>query len=220
LPLKIPDNNPRKPVGTGQRSASRSAFARIERVPPLLMLLYIGLTGITIIFTVLVVMYGATRLHSGMHTGLQVFPRAFSLSTVVLLVSSYTLGQAPRLYKADDLPNLARCLGATLLLGCVFSGLQVLGWRELLQHGVLFSGAPSGTYVYFISGLHVVHVLAGLIFLLVQLVRVLHAERDAVRALLFIRNPYHRRQLQVLGTYWHFVDGLWVVLFAIFLFLY
>ena len=184
------------------------------------MLLYVGLVGITMLFTVLVVMYGVTRLHSAPHTGLQSFPRYFSLSTVVLLVSSYTLAQAPRLYKADDLAGLARCLGATLLLGSVFSGLQVLGWRELVQHGVLFRGSPSGTYVYFISGLHVVHVLAGLIFLLVQLVRVLHADRDAVRALVFIRNPYHRRQLQVLSTYWHFIDVLWVVLFAVFLFLY
>ncbi|WP_317164783.1 cytochrome c oxidase subunit 3 [Hymenobacter ginkgonis] len=218
--MKTPDNEHQNPVGTGRQRARQSAFGRIERVPPLLMLLYMGLAGITMLFTVLVVLYGATRLHSALPTGLQPFPRYFSLSTIVLLVSSYTMAQAPRLYKADDLTGLARCLGATLLLGSVFGGLQVLGWRELVQHGVLFTGSPSGTYVYFISALHVVHVLAGMLYLLAQLLRVLHASRDSVRTLVFIRNPYHRRQLQVLGTYWHFIDALWVVLFAVFLFLY
>jgi cytochrome c oxidase subunit 3 len=56
--------------------------------------------------------------------------------------------------------------------------------------------------------------------LLVHLLRTLHAERDAVRTLVFIRNPYHLRQLRALLTYWHFIDVLWVGLFAMFLFSY
>lgn len=192
----------------------------MERVPPLLMLLYLGLLGISILFTMLVVMYVLTRLQSGSTAGGHPFPRYFSLSTIVLLVSSYTLGQAGRLYRADDLPSLARCLSATLLLASIFCGLQVLGWRELLQQGVLFRGAPSGTYVYLISAVHVVHILAGMGYLLALLLRTLHAARDGVRTLVFIRNPYYRRQLQAMSTYWHFVDALWVVLFAVFLFLF
>ena len=105
-------------------------------------------------------------------------------------------------------------------LGSVFAGLQLLGWRELMAQGVLFSGKASGTFVYLISALHVVHVLGGMLYLLALLLRVLHADRDAVRALVYIRNPFHRRQLRLLSTYWHFVDGLWVALFAVFLFLY
>ena len=111
-------------------------------------------------------------------------------------------------------------VGATLLLGCVFAGLQLLGWRELLQQGVFFDGAASGTYIYLISALHVAHLLGGMLFLLVLLLRTLHAQRDAIRSLVFIRNPYHRRQLALLGTFWHFIDGLWLVLFSVFLFLY
>ena len=207
-------------MGAGQRLVGESAFSRIERLPPLQMMLYLALLGITVLFGVLVAMYMASRGYSHSPTGAHPFPRYFSLSTVVLLVSSYTLGQAQRLYRADDLSGLVRCLGATLLLGCVFSGLQVQGWRELMQQGVLFTGERSGTFVYVISGLHVAHVLAGLIALLAQLLRTAYAARDGVRTLLYIRNPYHRRQLRLLSTYWHFIDGLWVVLFSIFLFLY
>ena len=218
--VQAPRDDRNTPLGTGRRSVGGSTFSRIERVPPLLMLLYLALLGITMLFVTLVAMYVASRAQSAVASGIHPFPRYFSLSTVVLLVSSYTLAQSPRLYRIDDLASLARCLGATLLLGSVFSGLQVLGWRELVQQGVLFTGERGGTFVYVISGLHVAHVAAGLIFLLVQLLRTLHASRDGVRSLVFIRNPYHLRQLRALLTYWHFIDALWVALFGMFLFLY
>ncbi len=200
-----------------------SALGQMERMPPLLLALYFGLLAITIMFVMLVAAYISTRLHSGVPTGLHALSRYFSLSTIVLLVSSYTIGQAPRLYAQDDLGSLGRCLGATLLLGAVFAGLQVLGWRELMTQGVPFQGAASnssGQFIYLISALHVAHLLGGMLFLLSLLLRVGHADRDAVRALVFIRNPYYRRQLRMLGTYWHFIDILWVALFAVFLFMY
>ncbi|WP_210515203.1 cytochrome c oxidase subunit 3 [Hymenobacter terricola] len=214
------ENDHKNRVGAQQRP---SPFARIERMPPLQVALYLAMLAITVMFVILVVAYIATRVRNGVPTGLHSLPRYFSLSTIVLVVSSYTIGQAPRLYAQDDLSSLGRCLGATLLLGCIFAGLQVLGWRELMSQGVPFRGVASrssGQFIYLISALHVVHLLGGMLFLLALLLRVVHADRDAVRSLVFIRNPYHRRQLRMLGTYWHFIDVLWVALFAVFLFLY
>lgn len=207
-------------IGARRRASS---FGRIERLPPLLMVGYLGMLAIAIMFAILTAAYVQARINSGVPTGLYALPRYFSLSTIVLLISSYTMGQAPRLYAQDDLPSVARCLGATLLLGCVFAGLQVLGWRELLQNGVAFRGEgsrSSGQFLYLISALHVAHLLGGMLLLLVLLLRVAHAERDAVRTLVFIRNPFHHRHLRLLGTYWHFIDVLWVVLFGVFLFMY
>ncbi|GAA3947794.1 cytochrome c oxidase subunit 3 [Hymenobacter algoricola] len=211
------DKERKDKVGAGRPA---SAFGRIERVPPLLMLLYLGIAGVTVLFVILLAAYVQTRHLSSQGPGLHPFPRYFSLSTIVLLVSSYTLSQAQRLYRQDEVKSLARCLGATLLLGCIFAGLQVLGWRELMTQGVFFTGEASGTYVYLISALHVAHLLGGMVFLLALLLRTLHASRDAVRSLVFIRNPYRRTQLRMLTLYWHFIDGLWVVLFSLFLFLY
>lgn len=215
------DNEFNRRVGAGRRPVGATAFQRIERLPPLVMMLYLALVGITILFAVLVAMYLASRVHNGPAAVQHSLPRYFSLSTVVLLVSSYTLAQAPRLYRADDLPTLVRCLAATLLLGCIFSGLQVQGWRELTQQGVLFTGKRSSdSFIYLITGVHVLHVVVGLGLLLAQLLRTLYAARDGVRTLVYIRNPYHFWQLRRLGLYWHFIDGLWVVLFSLFLFLY
>ena len=215
-----PESNPENRVGT---RLSPSVFSRIERVPPLMMALYLALGAITVMFVVLIAAYAMARLRSGVPTGLHSLPRYFSLSTIVLVLSSYTIGQASRLYAQDDLDGLSRSLGATLLLGCVFAGLQVLGWRELVSNGVPFGGPggnSSGQFIYLISALHVAHLLGGMLFLMAFLLRVIHNNRDAVRTLVFIRNPYFQRQLRLLGTYWHFIDVLWVALFAVFLFLY
>ena len=198
-----------------------SPLRRIEQIPRALVVLYFIMAAVASIFAGLLVAYVYTHTVNDVVSGGYPFPRYFSLSTIVLLGSSYILSRARWLYEQDDLTMLARCLGATLLLGCVFAGLQVLGWRELLGHGVAFAGRDAnGTYLYIISGLHVAHVLAGMVYLLVVLLRVIHADQDAVRSLVFIRNPYYRRQLTMLSTYWHFVDGLWVLLFAVFLLLY
>ena len=215
-----PDSERDNQIGARQQTAS---LGRIERLPPLLVAGYLGMLAIAVMFAILTAAYVQARINSGVPTGLYALPRYFSLSTIVLLISSYTMAQAPRLYARDDLPSLARCLTATLLLGSIFSGLQLLGWRELLQNGVAFRGEgsrSSGQFLYLISGLHVAHLLGGMLLLLAVLLRVAHARRDAVRALVFIRNPYYRRVLRLLGTYWHFIDVLWVVLFAVFLFLY
>lgn len=204
-------------IGAGRPA---SAFQRIEGVPPLLLMLYLGMAGIGVLFLMLLVAYAYTRGQSDAPTGIYPLPRFFSLSTIVLLVSGYTINQSRRFYAQDDLASLARCLGATLLLSSVFAGLQVLGWRELMAQGVLLDGVASGTFIYLLSALHVAHLLGGMLFLLALLLRTHHASRDAVRSLVFIRNPYRRLQLRMITLYWHFIDVLWVVLFAAFVFLY
>jgi len=210
-------NHPRRPPFS---APSTSALGRLERLPPALLMLYFGLAAITIMFAMLVASYAYNRLGGSTVRGLHPFPRYFSLSTLVLLASSYTVAQSRRLYLADDVAALVRGLGATLLLACIFAGLQVLGWRELQQQGIFFSGEAGGTYVYLISALHVAHLLGGMLFLLVLLLRALAAARDAVRGLVFIRDPYQLRQLRLLSTYWHFIDVLWILLFIVFLCLY
>ncbi|MBT9392443.1 cytochrome c oxidase subunit III [Hymenobacter sp. NST-14] len=212
-----PDPNRSNKVGSNRPASS---LQRMERVPPLLMMLYAGLAGVTVLFVVLVGAYAYTRFRAEMPTGNYPLPRFFSLSTIVLLISSYVIAQARRLYEQDDLLTLRRCLGATLLLSSVFAGLQLLGWRELMAQGVFFNGESSGTFVYLISALHVAHLLGGMLFLLTLLLRTHYAARDAVRSLVFIRNPYRRLQLRMITLYWHFIDGLWIALFAAFLFLY
>ncbi|RTQ52578.1 cytochrome c oxidase subunit III [Hymenobacter gummosus] len=211
------DKERKDKVGAGRPTP---ASARRSRLPLLELILYLTLGGITVMFGALAAVYLYSRTLDGNPHSPFPFPRWFSLSTVVLLLSSYVLAQAPRLYRTDDVAGLTRCLGATLLMGAVFAGLQIMGWVELNRQGIFLTKEPSGTAVYLISVLHVLHLLGGMVLVGMLLAYSARASRDGIRMLTFIRNPYWRLRLRLLSIFWHFVDVLWVVLFTMFLFLF
>ncbi len=198
--------------------ASRnSTFSKIEKVHPFLMMLYLIMAGVSVLFLILMAAYIRTRfIEEGPIN--RHFPLFFTFSTFLLLCSSLVISRAPYFYQRDDLFRVKICLWATLLLGMGFVWSQVAGWREMAIYGIAFRGGGSGTYIYLLSALHSVHLLGGFVFLAAVLLKTLHASLNPIRTLVFIRNPYHRQQFTMLGTYWHFMDVLWVVLYLVFLF--
>ena len=194
-----------------------SAFSRIEKVPPFVMMLYLGMLGIGVLFIILVFAYVQTRALDTIVWQLK-FPKYFSISTVILLFSSYTISKVSRYYKKDNLPKLKSYLFYSILLGLGFVLSQVGGWFEIAKTGVTFTGLAAGTYIYLISALHAVHLLGGFIFLSFLYFKTQHAAADSIRTLLYIRNPFVKQQLKMLTNYWHFMDALWLFLYLIFLF--
>lgn len=194
----------------------RSAFKRIERMHPIRMLLYLSMVGIGVLFFVLVVAFART---GGFPQGQFELPKFFSISTIILLFSSYTISKVPRFYKQEKLKKMARYLGTTLGLGVLFIGAQLIGWNEMTKTGVYFTGKSSGTYLYLISALHILHLLGGIIFLSFMVFKTMYVNSDAVRSLVFIRDPFRRLQLSMLNSYWHFLDFLWLGLYLVLLFI-
>ena len=193
-----------------------SAFGKIEHMHPIHMLLYLSMIGIGVLFFVLVVAFIRT---GGFEREHYMLPRFFSVSTILLLFSSYTLSKVPRIYKKDKLNKMTRYLAITFGLSIAFVGTQLLGWRELSMSGAHFTGKASGTYLYLISALHLLHLLVGMIFLAFLLFKTAHMASDGVRSLIFIRDPYRRLQLSMLCSYWHFMGLLWLVLYLVILFI-
>lgn len=194
-------------------SRQRSAFGNIEQMHPLRMLLYLSMMGIGMLFLILIIAFAQS---GGFSTSFKL-PKFFSISTLLLLFSSYTLGQVERLYKKDKLKRMSKYLGLTLLLGLFFIGAQLMGWRELEASGLYFTGKAASTYLYLISALHILHLLGGVIFLSFLFFKTVHMASDSVRTLIFIRDPYRRLQLSMLRSYWHFMDFLWLGLYLVFL---
>jgi cytochrome c oxidase subunit III len=193
-----------------------SAFRKIERMHPISMLLYLSMIGIGILFFILVIAFART---GGFDIENFELPKFFSISTIILLFSSYTISKVPSLYRRDKLNAMTRYLGLTLLLGVLFVGAQLIGWNEMNNEGVYFTGKASGTYLYLISALHILHLLGGLIFLSFLFFKTAHVAADGVRTLIFIRDPYRVLQLSMLRSYWNFMDFLWLALYIIFLFM-
>lgn len=191
-----------------------SAFKNIKRMHPINMLLYFSMIGIGVLFLILMIAFART---GGFQPENIQMPKFFTVGTILLLFSSYAISKVPGIYKKDKLKKMARYLGITLVLGLLFIGAQVLGWREISASGLNFTGKVSGTYFYLISALHILHLLGGVIFLSFLFFKTSHVAADSIRSLVFIRDPYRHLQLSMVCRYWHFMDFLWLGLYLVFL---
>lgn len=207
------DFDRKKRVGTSRSSA----FSRIEKIHPFMMMLYLSMMGIGVLFLMLVIAYVQSHAFDTEAWKLK-FPRFFSVSTLIMIASSYAIGQAGRCYKKDNLRKLKRYFLLSIFLSLAFIMAQVASWYEISAAGITFTELTAGTYIYLISALHSVHLLGGLLFLTVIFFRTQHAASDAIRTLVFIRNPFVRQQIRMLTIYWHFLGAIWIALYLVFLF--
>jgi cytochrome c oxidase subunit 3 len=137
-------------------------------------------------------------------------PASFWFSTAVILSSSYTMHLAKSSLKNQDGQQVRRWMNITLILGVVFGILQFFGWQELVSNRIFFAGKQSnaaGSYVYVITGLHLLHLAGGLIYLSVARKRVTKNMNTAALS------------VKLCSTYWHFLDVLWLYLFFFLLFI-
>lgn len=188
---------------------------RLENLHRYEMLLYLGMLGSGLIFLFLAVafLYSDPDQLAAMGYDL---PIAFLLSTFALLLSGYTAGQMRRYFREENIPKLEAALRNTFILGLIFTILQLAGWSELSLMGIDFTGLPSGSFLYVLSGIHVFHLLGALVFGLTLMIQLRKTQDDGVQKLLLITNPYEKMRILLFTVYWHFMDAVWLVLFLLF----
>jgi cytochrome c oxidase subunit III len=124
-----------------------------------------------------------------------------SLATALLVLSSFTFVVGLRGARAGRLASLSRWILVTILLALAFLGFQLLDW---VQAGFSVSSHAYGSMVYAMTGFHGLHVMAGVLLMLVILGRMAQgAYRDGN-----VDGP------EAVGYYWHFVDAVWIGLYA------
>lgn len=131
-------------------------------------------------------------------------PNLLWYSTVILILSSVTGQLAYRSAKQDNILALKAYLGITLVLGIGFLITQFYTWGILVDNNVYFVGNPGGSFLYVIMGVHGFHLISGLLYLLVMLVRTLQSKVNSSNLL----------HLGLSVSYWHFLDALWLYLFV------
>jgi cytochrome c oxidase subunit 3 len=136
-----------------------------------------------------------------------IMPKAFWYSTATILISSLTMQLAVRSFREREFRRYRALLVATLVLGIAFIALQYIGFRSLWNSGVQFQGAGEGQFLYVIAGLHAVHVAGGIIALLVVFLKAFFGKSKS----------YNVVPVEVMATYWHFVDVLWLYLLVFFI---
>lgn len=191
-------------------------FTKIENLHPYQTLLYLGMFGSGLIFLFLLTAFFSSHPSLSV-SGTFKMPRAFILSSVLLLISAFTASKIPYYYKIDELKELRNSLIATFLLGLGFTGLQFFGWKELTEMGINFQGLASGSFLYVLSGIHILHLTGAMIFGLIMIVHVFKCQNDEVKALFLLSNPYEKMKIELFTAYWKFMDIIWLVLFFTFL---
>ncbi|MBI2272298.1 MAG: heme-copper oxidase subunit III [Chitinophagaceae bacterium] len=133
-------------------------------------------------------------------------PQIFWYSTFVILLSSVTIHLTVKAFKAREMGRYRLLITLTAALGVLFLVLQLLGFRELQNSNIALVGAKSNSaasFLFVITGLHMLHILGGVIALLI-----IFARAYAVK----VKN-YSSLPIEMAATYWHFVDVLWIYLF-------
>ena len=136
-------------------------------------------------------------------------PGIFALTTLVIAISSVTMHLAYLAAKKDNLSGVKWLLLITILLGFLFLVGQYYSWSELVKNNIYFvSNYASGSFIYIFTGLHGVHLVSGIVFLLITFGSSIKSEIHSKKL----------AQIEMCMTYWHFLGGLWVYLYVFLLF--
>jgi cytochrome c oxidase subunit 3 len=128
------------------------------------------------------------------------------LGTICLLSSSATVHFAVSALRKNNLRGCMLWLAGTVLLGAIFLMGTAREWYHLIHDfGLTIRTNLFGTTFYSLVGLHATHVVIGLIMLSIALALLLSGRVQ----------EKHAERLEVLSLYWHFVDGVWVVVFLV-----
>ena len=135
-----------------------------------------------------------------------------AIMTFVLISSSGTMAMAVNCAYRRDRVNAATLMIVTAAFGELFVAMQAFEWSKLILEGVRPWGNPMGaaqfgSTFFMITGFHGLHVTCGVIYLLVIARRVLRGDYE---------KSGNYQNVEIAGLYWHFVDLVWVFIFALF----
>ncbi len=166
--------------------------------------MWLVLTSVTMLFAAL---SSAYIFNSAQQMPI-VMPKVLWLSTAIILASSATIEVARRTLKRRIEGKFRLWIAATTALGFGFLVVQLIAWRHLSESGFYVNRNLHSGYSYLFTGLHGVHLIGGL----------------AGLAFITLRNPAkwtllrRRVAVDVTALYWHFLSGLWIILFVMLFF--
>lgn len=130
-------------------------------------------------------------------------PSMFWYTSGIILLSSGFMQWAYISAKRDKLEQVKIALTITTALGVLFLFGQLKAWSQLVDEGVFFVGNPAGSFVYIFTGIHGLHLVSGVIYLIYMLI-------SSFRYKVHSKNMLN---MEMSATWWHFLGGLWIYLF-------
>lgn len=176
-----------------------------NKIHPYKMLLWVGMGSIVMMFAGLTSAYIVKKSQANW---LEFdIPNLFWFSTFVILFSSFTIQMAVKKAKQGEDASNRSFLNLTAILGITFIILQIRGFQVLELNNIALTGARSnsaGSFLLVIAGLHLLHLLAGVIALVAISIKATSLKANSNKVL----------PVELVANYWHFVGILWVYLFV------
>jgi cytochrome c oxidase subunit 3 len=154
--------------------------------------------------------------------GVEVPLLLIAIMTFVLITSSGTMAIAVKFGYERKRKLCAWFLLLTALGGLTFVGMQVFEWTKLIFHEGIrpwsnpFGAAQFGSFFFMVTGFHGTHVSIGVIFLFIMARKTWRGDFDTGRKGYFTSMKSNYEAIEIMGLYWHFVDLVWVFIFAFF----
>jgi cytochrome c oxidase subunit 3 len=144
-----------------------------------------------------------------------------AIMTFILISSSGTMAMAVKFGYEKNKKMTFILLLITAALGATFVGMQAFEWTKLILEGVRPWGNPwgapqFGSSFFMITGFHGTHVSIGVIFLIIVAIKVIRGDLDHQRPGFLTGRKGNYEIVETMGLYWHFVDLVWVFIFALF----
>ena len=171
-------------------------------------MLWIGMASITLFFAGLTSAVIVRSSESGWQE--ISMPKSFWLSTLAIILGSMLLIISKRIVKKGKNPS--DLIFLTFVCGVIFAVCQFRGWSELVNQGKFFVGegsSPASSFLYVITFAHLVHVIGGLISVFITFTKSVNLK--------YTKENY--LGIELTSIYWHFLDILWIYLFAFLLYI-
>ena len=144
-----------------------------------------------------------------------------AIMTFILITSSGTMALAVKYGYEKNRKMCAILMLATAVFGASFVGMQAFEWTKLIMEGVRpwenpFGAPQFGSIFFMVTGFHGTHVTIGVIFLFIMARKAWRGDFDTGKRGFFTSQKSHYEAVEIMGLYWHFVDLVWVFIFAFF----
>ena len=176
------------------------AMEQRKKIHPHKFTLWVGIGSLLMMFAGFTSAYIVKRNQANWQTF--DLPHFFWYSTAAIILSSVTIYLAEKAFKQRLMQKYRSLIVATLVLGVLFFIFQIFGFLQLWQKGITLQANVSYSFMYVIVIAHAAHVLGGLVALIV-----LFAKAFSTKT-----RTYNSVPVELVSTYWHFVDILWIYL--------
>lgn len=143
-------------------------------------------------------------------------PTVFLFSTFAVIAVSVCIHLALISYRKAKFEQFRWLMFFSFMLGCLFLVLQLAGWNVLIKGGMTLTENLSGSFIYVITAAHGVHIVVGLLVMLVFIVNAFRNRKDPIYELRDVINPKRQLHLELLVSFWHYIDAVWVYLYVFF----